>query len=1710
MEEDTPELNGPNAEANKDPTQKKVAVQPIKSDKDVVGGVLLGSIDNLDLNTEQYNQMVDKGVASALRFKPARALAMTQTPAVKFRNDVFVGAASYLSTRNAVVRPLAAMLAKADPSIKTAADRRHAVTALVLERTLNARFQDIVNNQRDQNLALQNILKFQTSTATTYMQQGLGLNFRQLYATNTMVTLLKAFADMAENKLEAIKINTKIPDGSKPLSIFRRLKDSVVKTAFDQGGKAIVEVGKKTLRSKVAPAVADYLEHSARPDLHLTDKLSTLVNKFETIVRGNKTGARVLDAVQPRAQAAAAAIKPFTDHIQANASKLSDKYNLKDRFHPDVLWEKGSSQREKLANLLRSVSGTNTTKIEPADGIPAHKPETTVSTKGSRAPPPIIRKDINDLVTKHLEKIYDLLDARIPKPVRENSFTDHNDKEQDELGHPVEGAARKAGGSFGLPFGFFDKKGGPGSPSNGGGSRHGSDKSPSGTPGHPGKPDAPESTLDWLWRNAVEGAAWGAGEIGLKKAAVIPAAAILAYKNRATIALKLRGLKTVGGLAFDGLKFRSGATAATTTTMGGADLAKMAEDVISRGEINVAKATELASKNPEAAEFIAGRLGFKSAEEMIARGVKESGAHGLHIAEKEGVKAAEAGVKTAATGTKAADWVARFGTASKTAAGVGESAATKSATKVGKSAAAKAGTETLAKVGEKSLGKSIAKKIPFLGLGIGTVFAVQRAVRGDWTGAGLEMASGVASTLPGWGTAGSIAIDAGLFARDMYTKPLEKGTPEGKKGPLLSARLKAYGADVGQAEVVLALERRVYAIIKTHKEGSIHAGDLKIFAKAFGFDPNNAMMMSYFRQWVMGRMVAAFTSYLKILENNHVSIESESSIPSKTVAIILDAFNQVAAVVATKYQGVKPTAAGFADSIKTQGITPPGARPMGPTGDKPQASATGGAAGMAMPASATTSASGTLPSAMTPPSTLPIYTSAPFSNSTQASNPIAANSNQTSAPIPSPSYTTPASSYMPVPAPQMDSAPTRSNGGPPLPASPVGGHYSAMPNANPAAGSATIAKLTYDSGLRAPGSPANTNTRLPDIMGGSGFNQKAPSIMANLMKDFGFTKEQAAGVVGNIGHESGGFKEMQEKNPLGGGRGGLGWAQWTGPRRVDFEKYCAANKISPTSDEANYGFLKHELQTTYKSTVSAVKQAGTAGQAMQIFEKHYEAAGVKNYASRQNYVDNALASYSTSAPGEASPQVAAASNDNAAPGSPPSAATPGSGPLAGVQATQGSGAPGAPMGTQLASANASAGASADGAGIKALPRGAVGSGQCVALVQNAAGIGHTSTWQAGGSVMGNPNLKPGTAIATFDQNGKYGNHTNGSSHAAIYLGPSKVYPGGIQVYDQWSGQPAHVRDIRPNGGTAVNSANAFQIVKTPNQPQGVVAKAFAAPAQVNLDNAVATGALPTGKPDASTVSANAPDGKTPPAGTTSDSPNDISSPTAASVAPIASDPSSPNDISSPSATPAPSATASNTSDASAPASPPPSSQRIMPPAAQTNSTVAVGPGPSAPPPSAPSQPSAPPPMPTSATAGPSQNVMAPMRNATSNAQNTRRQAMMAATQSQQLPPPSTQPQMPMTHPDLLASTKATADAMSQLIRVSSGIHNSLEGLHKTTKDAYGKDGVFAAMQEQQAKAKSPQQNIVAPTINQAPQPDKKKGSDDGLDVSKKREPRYAA
>jgi hypothetical protein len=147
------------------------------------------------------------------------------------------------------------------------------------------------------------------------------------------------------------------------------------------------------------------------------------------------------------------------------------------------------------------------------------------------------------------------------------------------------------------------------------------------------------------------------------------------------------------------------------------------------------------------------------------------------------------------------------------------------------------------------------------------------------------------------------------------------------------------------------------------------------------------------------------------------------------------------------------------------------------------------------------------------------------------------------------------------------------------------------------------------------------------------FKAKAPAIMANLMKvkEFGgLTDEDAAAILGNLGHESRGLTAFQEESPtIKGSAGGWGWAQWTGMgkggrRRLFFEWVAAHGNPGPKSDEANFGFLVHELQTSHRRAITALKAAGGLRAKVEAFERIFEAAGIKHYPSREQWAKRAL------------------------------------------------------------------------------------------------------------------------------------------------------------------------------------------------------------------------------------------------------------------------------------------------------------------------------------------------------------------------------------------------------------------------------------------------------------------------------------------------------
>jgi tail lysozyme len=149
---------------------------------------------------------------------------------------------------------------------------------------------------------------------------------------------------------------------------------------------------------------------------------------------------------------------------------------------------------------------------------------------------------------------------------------------------------------------------------------------------------------------------------------------------------------------------------------------------------------------------------------------------------------------------------------------------------------------------------------------------------------------------------------------------------------------------------------------------------------------------------------------------------------------------------------------------------------------------------------------------------------------------------------------------------------------------------------------------------------------LPPVLNGNSARTPASTtasgtgarLLGDLMRDFGLTRPQAAGIVGNLDHETGGFRFMQEIAPtVAGSRGGYGFAQWTGPRRREFEEWAAKRGLSVSSYAANYGFLKYELTETWeKRAIPRVRATTSVNEAARVFSATFLRPGVVNMTSR--------------------------------------------------------------------------------------------------------------------------------------------------------------------------------------------------------------------------------------------------------------------------------------------------------------------------------------------------------------------------------------------------------------------------------------------------------------------------------------------------------------
>jgi len=109
----------------------------------------------------------------------------------------------------------------------------------------------------------------------------------------------------------------------------------------------------------------------------------------------------------------------------------------------------------------------------------------------------------------------------------------------------------------------------------------------------------------------------------------------------------------------------------------------------------------------------------------------------------------------------------------------------------------------------------------------------------------------------------------------------------------------------------------------------------------------------------------------------------------------------------------------------------------------------------------------------------------------------------------------------------------------------------------------------------------------------------------------GWTRAQAAGIVGNLQAESG----VDPNRGQDGGGPGYGLAQWEGPRQAAFKAW-AGHDIHGSTFQEQLQFVQHELTTTEAGAGRALKGATTAADAATIVCNKYERPGVPHLDNR--------------------------------------------------------------------------------------------------------------------------------------------------------------------------------------------------------------------------------------------------------------------------------------------------------------------------------------------------------------------------------------------------------------------------------------------------------------------------------------------------------------
>jgi hypothetical protein len=150
------------------------------------------------------------------------------------------------------------------------------------------------------------------------------------------------------------------------------------------------------------------------------------------------------------------------------------------------------------------------------------------------------------------------------------------------------------------------------------------------------------------------------------------------------------------------------------------------------------------------------------------------------------------------------------------------------------------------------------------------------------------------------------------------------------------------------------------------------------------------------------------------------------------------------------------------------------------------------------------------------------------------------------------------------------------------------------------------------------------------------------ALVAKQLKEAGLTKAQIAGVLGNFQLESGFNPRINEGGKVGApmGRGGYGFAQWTGGRQTNLVNFAKSRKMDPGDPNLQTQFLIHELRGPEKRAFESLKGAVSPEESARRFLTDFERAGIPKTKQRQEaarQIYGKLGFLDAPAPGAASP-----------------------------------------------------------------------------------------------------------------------------------------------------------------------------------------------------------------------------------------------------------------------------------------------------------------------------------------------------------------------------------------------------------------------------------------------------------------------------------------